>query len=98
MRVAAIYRGGRNIKPEGDTTIEEHDEVFFIAARDDMRAMMKELGAEEASVRRVVIAGAGNIGFRLARALEDRVQVKLIERSRGPRARAPRRRCATRSC
>jgi trk system potassium uptake protein TrkA len=43
--------------------------------------MMKELSTEEASVRRVVIAGAGNIGFRLARALEERVKVKLIERS-----------------
>ncbi len=81
VRVAAIYRGGRSIKPEGNTTIEEHDEVFFVAARDDMRPMMKELSTEEATVRRVVIAGAGNIGFRLARALEDRVQVKLIERS-----------------
>lgn len=81
VRVAAIYRGGQNVKPEGDTIIAEHDEVFFIAARDDMRAMMKELHTEEAPVRRVVIAGAGNIGFRLARALEDRAQVKLIERS-----------------
>jgi trk system potassium uptake protein TrkA len=81
VRVAAIYRGGRSIKPEGNTTIEEHDEVFFVAARDDMRPMMKELSTEEATARRVVIAGAGNIGFRLARALEDRVQVKLIERS-----------------
>jgi trk system potassium uptake protein TrkA len=55
--------------------------VFFVAARHDMRAMMKELSTEEAPVRRVVIAGAGNIGFRLARALEDRAQVKLIERN-----------------
>jgi trk system potassium uptake protein TrkA len=81
VRVAAIYRGGRSIKPEGGTTIEEHDEVFFVAARNDMRPMMKELSTEEASARRVVIAGAGNIGFRLASALEDRLQVKLIERS-----------------
>lgn len=81
VRVAAIYRGGRSIKPEGNTTIEEHDEVFFVAARDDMRPMMKELSTEEATAKRVVIAGAGNIGFRLARALEERVQVKLIERS-----------------
>ena len=81
IRVAAIYRDGQNVKPEGDTIIAEHDEVFFIAARDDMRTMMKELITEEAPVRRVVIAGAGNIGFRLARALEDRAQVKLIERN-----------------
>jgi trk system potassium uptake protein TrkA len=81
VRVAAIYRAGRSIHPEGDTTIEQHDEVFFIAPREDMRDVMKEFSSEEASVRRVVIAGAGNIGFRLARALEDRLQVKLIERN-----------------
>jgi trk system potassium uptake protein TrkA len=46
-----------------------------------MRLVMKEFSTEEASVRRVVIAGAGNIGLRLARALEDRLQVKLIERN-----------------
>jgi trk system potassium uptake protein TrkA len=81
VRVAAIYRHGRSVKPEGDTIIEEHDEVFFVAARADMRPMMQELSTVEATVKRVVIAGAGNIGFRLARALEERVQVKLIERS-----------------
>jgi trk system potassium uptake protein TrkA len=81
VRVAAIYRGGRSILPEGNTIIEEHDEVFFIAARDDMRAVMKEFSTEESSVRRVVIAGAGNIGLRLAGSLEDRLQVKLIERN-----------------
>ena len=42
--------------------------------------MMKELRTEEDPVKRVVIAGAGNIGFRLARALEETNQVKLIER------------------
>ena len=81
VRIAAIYRGGCSVQPGGDTTIAEHDEVFFVAARADMRAMMKEFSTEEAPVRRVVIAGAGNIGFRLAKALEDRAQVKLIERN-----------------
>jgi trk system potassium uptake protein TrkA len=79
-RVAAIYRQGRALQPEGDTVIEEGDEVFFVAARDDIRAMMKELRTEEEPVKRVVIAGAGNIGFRLARSLEEYNQVKLIER------------------
>jgi len=80
VRVAAIYRKGRSIKPEGATVIEEHDEVFFVAARADIRPMMQEFSTQESAARRVVIAGAGNIGFRLASALEDRVQVKLIER------------------
>ena len=79
VRVAAIYRQGRSVQPEGDTIIEAGDEVFFIAARDDIRVMMKELRTEETPVRRVVIAGAGNIGHRLARSLEDENDVKLIE-------------------
>ncbi|MGA2776075.1 MAG: Trk system potassium transporter TrkA [Steroidobacteraceae bacterium] len=79
-RVAAIYRAGKSVKPEGTTVIEDGDEVFFLAARRDIRAVMREMRREEAPARRVVIAGGGNIGFRLARALEDKNQVKLIER------------------
>jgi trk system potassium uptake protein TrkA len=79
-RVVAIYRGGRNIRPEGDTVIEENDEVFFLAASADLRRVMSELRKEDSPVRRVVIAGGGNIGFRLAKTLEKQNQVKLIER------------------
>jgi trk system potassium uptake protein TrkA len=79
-RVAAIYRAGRSIQPEGTTVIEDGDEVFFLAARKDIRVVMKEMRKVEAPARRVVIAGGGNIGFRLASELEDKNQVKLIER------------------
>src|SRR6202022_2961238 len=79
-RVAAIYRAGKSIKPEGETVIEDGDEVFFLAAREDIRVVMKEMRREEAPGRRAIIAGGGNIGFRLASELEDKNQVKLIER------------------
>ena len=79
-RVAAIYRDGQSIKPEGDTVIQHGDEVFFIAAREDIRLVMNEMQKLEDPVRRVVIAGGGNIGFRLAQKLESHYQVKLIER------------------
>jgi len=79
-RIAAIYRDGKAILPEGDTVIQEGDEVFFIADRKDIRVFMSEMRRLEDPVRRVVIAGGGNIGVRLAQALEQTNQVKIIER------------------
>ena len=82
-RVAAIYRRGRPIIPEGDTIIEAEDEVFFVAAAEHVPKMMAELRRMDKPVKRVLLAGGGNIGLRLARALEgSSIQVKVVERSR----------------
>lgn len=81
VRVAAIYRGGKPIIPEGATVVEPGDEVFFIAAKDDIRTVMKELGRLGEPVKRVMIAGAGNIGRNLAKKLEHDYYVKVIERN-----------------
>ncbi len=78
-RVAAIFRRDRPIVPEGDTVIEAGDEVFFIAARENIRRVMGELRRLEKPYRRLIIAGGGNIGFRLAKALENDYNVKIIE-------------------
>ena len=78
-RVAAIYRRDRAIIPEGSTTIEADDEVFFIAAANHILAVMSELRKLDKPVRRIILAGGGNIGRRLSSALEEKYQVKLIE-------------------
>ncbi len=80
-RVAAIFRRDRAILPRGDTVVEADDEVFFIAAREDIRAVMGELRGLDERNKRVVIAGGGQIGERLAEAIESRYQVKIIEMS-----------------
>jgi trk system potassium uptake protein TrkA len=79
-RVVAIYRGGRGIIPDGDTVVEEGDEVFFLAARKDARDVLREMRKLDEPARKVVIAGGGNIGLDLARTLEGSCQVKIIER------------------
>ena len=78
-RVAAIFRHGTAIIPEGDTRIEADDDVFFIAAPKHIRAVMKELSKLDQPNKRVIIAGGGNIGKRLALALERQCRVKLVE-------------------
>jgi trk system potassium uptake protein TrkA len=81
-RVAAIFRENRPITPEGTTVIEAGDEVFFIAATENIRHVMGELRRMDKPVKRVMIAGGGNIGRRLAKALENDYQVKLIDHNK----------------
>ena len=81
-RVAAIFRGDRPIVPEGDTVVEAGDEVFCMAATQDIRQVMRELRRLDKPVRRVMIAGGGNIGLRLARALERDYLVKVVEHNK----------------
>jgi trk system potassium uptake protein len=42
---------------------------------------MRELRREDKPIKRVILAGGGNIGMRLAQALEGRYQVKIIDRN-----------------
>jgi trk system potassium uptake protein TrkA len=85
-RVAAIYREGEVIQPQGSTEINAEDEVFFIAAAENIRSVMSELRKMEKPYKRLLIAGGGNIGKRLASALEQKYRIKLIE-NRQKRAR-----------
>jgi trk system potassium uptake protein TrkA len=80
-RVAAIFRQNRSIIPEGNTVVEAGDEVFFIAARDNIRAVMSEMRKVDKPYKRVMIAGGGNIGATLAQSIDSSYQVKVIEKS-----------------
>jgi len=70
-RVAAVFGKQGALFPTGDTVIEDGDEVFFVAAKKNIRKVMSELQRLEKPYHRLMIAGGGNIGFRLAQALED---------------------------
>lgn len=82
IRVAALFREDKPIIPEGDTIIHAADLVVFLAARRDIKTVMNELRRIDTPARRVLLAGGGNIGKSLARAIEDRYYVKIIERNR----------------
>src|SRR5204862_4708516 len=81
-RIVAIFRGDGSIVPDGDTVIEPGDEVFCLAASGHIRQVMRELRRMDRPVQRVMIAGGGNIGLRLAQALEERYSVRVIEHNK----------------
>jgi trk system potassium uptake protein TrkA len=81
-RIAAIFRGDQPVRPDGETQIQAGDEVFVLAATEDIRPVMRELRRMTTPVRRIMIGGGGNIGLRVARVLEERYEVKIIEHNR----------------
>ena len=79
MRVAAIFRDGHSISPSAECVVESGDEVFFIAARKHIAKVIGEMRKLDKPVKRVMLAGGGNIGGQLAAMLESDYQVKIIE-------------------
>lgn len=80
--VVAIYRRGLAISAMQDTIVETDDELFIVAASKDISAIISEVGRKERDYKRMMIAGGGNIGCRLAQALEKKMRVKVIEHNR----------------
>ena len=86
-RIVAIFRSDRSVVCEAATMVQPGDEVFFLAAAEHIRTVMSELRRMDKPVKRVMIAGGGNIGLRLARALDtgegidwaERFNVKIVE-------------------
>jgi len=78
-RIVAIFRADRPVPTDGETRIEAGDEVFCLAPTKQIRAFLAQLRPLERPVRGIMIAGAGNIGLRLANVLDGAFNVKLIE-------------------
>ncbi len=81
-RVVAVYRNDRALACEAATVIQPGDEVFCLAASENIRAVMTELRRMDKPVKRVMIAGGGNIGLRLAKKLDGHYNLKVLERDK----------------
>lgn len=80
-KIVAIFRRNKAIMPTSDTIIQPDDEIFFLATPKDLDIVMSELRHLDQPYKRVIIAGGGNIGAKLAEALESNFNVKIIEHS-----------------
>jgi len=86
MRIVAIYRRDalgrdRQVECDGSTRIEHGDELFVLAANEHIRGVLDALHMRSDPVRRVIVAGGGHVGLRLARQISDDCRVKIVEAS-----------------
>ena len=78
-RIVALYRKRVNIIINTDTTLQKNDDVYFIAKHKDVVNILKEFQPQQDKCRKIIIAGGGNIGMGLAKALENNYIIKIIE-------------------
>lgn len=79
MRVAAIFRDDKPIKPDGGANLRAGDELFFLAKKQQVRDLVKVFKKDYQPYQRLVIAGGGHIGKQLAQRLEKDHHIKIIE-------------------
>ncbi len=79
MRVVAVYRQDVEVPISPDTRVLAGDEVFVLADKQKIREVLRAIHNNDQPVRRVMIAGGGKVGLRLARSLVGQCQVKIIE-------------------
>ncbi len=79
FRMIALLRHDEPVALEADTTIAVGDEVFLIAATEDIGILMTTFYPKKKRYKRIMIVGGGHIGSLLAETLQDEYYVKLIE-------------------
>ncbi|EWS62654.1 Trk system potassium uptake protein TrkA [Hydrogenophaga sp. T4] len=82
MRVVALYRLDTEMEATKSTRILAGDEVFVLADTDKIRYVLGAIHNIDKPVQRLMIAGGGKVGLRLARSLVGQCEVKIIERDK----------------
>lgn len=79
MRIVILYRRGEVIPAYGDTVIRAGDRVYFVSKKAGISKVLKEFRRLDKAYKNIVIAGGGHIGLNLAKFLEEKHNVRIIE-------------------
>lgn len=77
--VVAIFRNNDAIPLQDDCVIAKGDDVLLIASPQAIQQVLIALGRYTHPNRRIIIAGGGHIGAKLAQTLETRYRIKVID-------------------
>lgn len=82
IRVVAMLKGEKTIIPTGEDFFGKNDQIFVVTKRDSLPQVLALTGKTDQRLDKIMILGGGKIGRGLAKKLERRVEVTLIESNR----------------
>lgn len=80
-RTVAISRGGQTIIPRPDECFMDGDTVYVISRQDAVHEVMEYSGQSSIEIKNMMILGGSRIGIQIAAALQDDLNVKLVDYS-----------------
>ena len=83
--IIGIIRDDKFIIPKKNDDIKKNDKIYTIINSSQMSETLEAFGHDEKVSKKILIVGGGNIGFNLAKNLEENlesVRVKIIEKNK----------------
>jgi trk system potassium uptake protein TrkA len=79
FRAVAIARNGHTIIPGGEDEFRLNDLVYVVTNKAGIKDVLKYSGKKKIDIKNVMILGGSRIGKHVAKSLENRFNIKLIE-------------------
>ncbi len=82
--IVAVRREGRVFVTRAEDQVLPGDEVYFVAAKEDVQRTFGIFGRENLVAQRIVVVGAGNIGLNVTQRIEQSgtLRAKIVEMDR----------------
>ncbi len=83
--IIAIIREGKSFIPKKTDLIKENDKIYVIINSIQMAKTLEAFGHTEKISKKILIIGGGNIGYNLAKNIEDTLEglrVKIVEKDK----------------
>ena len=78
-RTVAISRDGKTLIPHGNDSYMVDDMVYIIARHDSVGEIMALSGQGDVDIKNMMILGGSRIGVQIAQAMQEDVNIKLID-------------------
>lgn len=78
-RIVAIARGNETIIPHGDDRVLEGDTLYVVTSQEFVLEVQELSGQASVSVKNMMILGGSRIGVQIATALQEHINIKMVE-------------------